>query len=566
MSLEDDDRLRPPDDPVGDPTSPGDRTRSFSPESIDRFLDNADPEKPTRSFPPGRPGEVSLPTTPPAQVPHHELIRCLGAGGFGQVWLAKQRLTQHHRACKLIPSHKTIELDGLRRLKQRVPAHPNLFPIDDVGEVEGWLYCLMPLADNAASDQALLEHSSYEPLTLTTYLKRHGRRPCAEAARLGLEIAQAVKHLHEHGVTHGDIKPDNILRLSGRWTLADYGLARELAKPTGGGYTPAYAPPEGPGSVKADQYALGVVLMQVLIDWPATMLAEFMAQPIHKFELSDNGTKLVPAIRRAVDHDPTRRFGSMDELIEALRGFTVQKRSPRPAFAAAGVALLLAGAGLAVVLADPFNPPPAPTPVATQSTAPASQDTAAADATSLEIHFQRADQTGSYQLLTPDLLPLNTGDRVQIHAALPEPMYAAVAAVSASGRVAMIYPPMDAGGDPQPVSALQVPPGRDQWLPLEPPAGTETLVLLASREPLGDLDAIRDELQRISAPPVVADDGLLVADARGVRLLLASGLSRDLGQKAQQSSKGFIDQLLLSAEGRWDHVRVLAFPHGSTNP
>lgn len=558
MSLEEDsERQALP--PVSDPTNPDDANTDYSQETIDPFLDIADPQQLKRSPPPGPPGEVPLPTTPPSQVPNHDLIRCLGAGGFGQVWLAKQRLTQHYRACKLIVSHKAVELDGLRRLKQRVPAHPNLFPIDDVGEAEGWMYCLMPLADNAASDQAMLEHSAYEPLTLTTYLKRHGRRPCAEAARLGLELAQAIKHLHAHGVTHGDIKPDNILRLSGQWTLADYGLARDLAKPTGGGCTPAYSPPEGPGSVKADQFALGVVLMQVLLDWPATMLAEFMAQPINKLELADGGGKLVPVIRQIVDHEQTRRFGSMDELIEALRRFTVHKRSLRPAFIAAGIALLLGG-GI-TLLANPFNQAPAETPVVTQGTP---LDVAATEAPSLEVHFQREDQTGSYQLLTPELLPLNTGDRVQIHVKLPEPMYAAVAVVTASGEVAMIYPQLQADEQTKPVSSFQIPPSRDQWLPLEPPAGTETLVLLASREPLEGLDAIRDDLQRIKAPPIVAEDGLILADARGVRLQMASGLSRDLGQQAQQSSKGFIDQLLLSAEGRWGHVRVLAFPHGST--
>ncbi len=80
-----------------------------------------------------------LPTSPPIAVPNHQLIRCLGAGAFGQVWLARHALTEHYRACKLIPESRRIELQGLKQLKQRVPAHPHLLPVEDVGASDGWL-------------------------------------------------------------------------------------------------------------------------------------------------------------------------------------------------------------------------------------------------------------------------------------------------------------------------------------------------------------------------------------------------------------------------------------------
>ncbi len=264
----------------------------------------------------------------PVQVPNHELMRCLGKGGFGQVWLARQTLTEHYRACKLIFADNALELEGLRHLK-RVPAHENLFPIEEVGEVQGWLYCLMPLADPAPSDQAALDTSTYAPFTLHTHLQRNGRRPTREVATIGLSVARAVRHLHTHGVSHGDIKPANIMRYGGRWALADYGLARDLAVPRGDGHTRGYVPEEGPGSTAADQYAIGIVLMELLTNLPTTMHKEFVARPIEDFRLDGLGGHMAAIIRRATAKDPKDRFGSIDELVVALAAVAEPRRLGR---------------------------------------------------------------------------------------------------------------------------------------------------------------------------------------------------------------------------------------------
>lgn len=254
-------------------------------QRVHRYLDRADgglltvrlgDVDRTYTFPtigqPTRP--AAWPDTPPIEVLNHELLVCIGMGGFGQVWLARHELTEHHRACKLIPASMSVELDGLRRLKQRVPAHPNLFPIEEVGRAGDWIYCLMPLADSgtdagtASGVDAATKVTLYRPLSLRQHLQDRGRVNGAEAARIAADLLEGLAHLHAHGVTHGDIKPGNILRLSGRWTLSDYGLVQVMGTDLVHGHTPGFIPPEGPGGKAADLYAAGIVIALLASDTP----------------------------------------------------------------------------------------------------------------------------------------------------------------------------------------------------------------------------------------------------------------------------------------------------------
>jgi len=91
------------------------------------------------------------------------------------------------------------------------------------------------------------------------------RLPLQECVRIGLVLAEALDFLHRQGLTHRDIKPQNIIFVSGRPKLADVGLTAELLTPdqerTWVG-TPGYMPPppEPPGTQQADIYGLGMVL------------------------------------------------------------------------------------------------------------------------------------------------------------------------------------------------------------------------------------------------------------------------------------------------------------------
>lgn len=314
---------------------------------------------PTESTPPLGDGADGAKNGPPPAPPDFELVVLLGRGGFGEVWLARHRVLGVHRAVKLIPPRGRDELLGLRMLFERIPAHPRLCPIETVGEVGDWLYCVMPLADSAAP--GALDPARYQPMTLAEHLSRVGRLGEAEAAALGADLAEGLAHLHTHGAVHGDVKPANILRIDGQWRLADYGLLSGLEHRDARGATQGYAPPEGPGTPAGDQHALGVTLHRALTGRGA---ASFAREREARGATSSNGadSALEAVIWKAGAADPERRYASMAELRDDLRAASgggvgsLLARAwsrARVALAAAAVAAV-AALGVVRVAGDPL--------------------------------------------------------------------------------------------------------------------------------------------------------------------------------------------------------------------
>jgi serine/threonine protein kinase len=77
---------------------------------------------------------------------------------------------------------------------------------------------------------------------------------------LGLALAEALAHLHSHGLVHRDIKPSNLIFVNGRPKLADIGLVTDASDQCSIVGTEGYLPPDGPGTPAADVFALGKVL------------------------------------------------------------------------------------------------------------------------------------------------------------------------------------------------------------------------------------------------------------------------------------------------------------------
>jgi serine/threonine protein kinase len=346
---------------AGEDSGAGSQASSNDPiaQRVHRYLDRADgglltvrlsDADRTYTFPTiGQPtGPAAWPDTPPVEVPNHELLVCIGTGGFGQVWLARSRVTEHFRACKLIPADRAIELGGLKWLKQRVASHPNLFPIEDVGLAGDWIYCLMPLAEGMGERRDNGAIDAYEPLTLRRMLDKHKRLSGDVAVDVGRAIALGLACLHPRGLTHGDIKPSNVMRIDGRWAVSDYGLMRESGDDASGGYTPGYVAPEGPGTQPSDVYALGVVLMLMIRGGVPGDLSAFLAQGSRSLrrEGVDPEWRRVVAMLTAADPEARPTATGVARLLDRLSPVGRKaRRRRRVVLTAAGLALAIGGMG-----------------------------------------------------------------------------------------------------------------------------------------------------------------------------------------------------------------------------
>jgi serine/threonine protein kinase len=184
----------------------------------------------------------------------YALIKALGIGGFGEVWLVRDgggRLLALKRLIdragqRLGELHK----EALKLLRLR--GAPGIIQLVDHDLSGDDPYIVMELADGTLRD------------LLTAPV------PSKKAAGIALEIANAVNEAHARGVVHRDIKPENIFVKDQRIALGDFGLgksAESLLATVGGAGTPGYMPPEqieGPALPKSDVYAVGATLFEML--------------------------------------------------------------------------------------------------------------------------------------------------------------------------------------------------------------------------------------------------------------------------------------------------------------
>jgi len=209
---------------------------------------------------------------PDPVIPDHEVLRKIGGGAYGEVWLA-QGVTGALRAAKVVyredfSDERTFEreFEGILKFEPISRDHPGLVHILHVGRSEGeeqFYYYVMELGDDAHTPGEV-NPVEYEPRTVRTDALNSPGIPldtnfCIETGR---RLAEALSHLHERNLTHRDVKPSNIIFLEGKAKLADIGLVAALDQRTFVG-TEGFVPPEGPGSVGADVYSLGKVLYEM---------------------------------------------------------------------------------------------------------------------------------------------------------------------------------------------------------------------------------------------------------------------------------------------------------------
>ncbi len=260
-------------------------------------------------------------------VPDHELLRLIGAGSSGQVWLARNALGTY-RAVKVIPaqafSHRRPferEFNGILKFEPVSRLHDGLVDILQVGhnEADGYFYYVMELADDDARGPHI-HPPTYTPRTLAQDQARLGRLPIAECVRLGAAIASALGFLHQHGLIHRDIKPSNIIFVNGAPKLADIGLVTDMAEGRSYVGTEGFIAPEGSGTVRADIYALGKVLYEISTgkdrnEYPA--LPEKLDSRAEMHDLIVLNKIILKACRQKTWH----RYQTAEEMMLALLSF-----------------------------------------------------------------------------------------------------------------------------------------------------------------------------------------------------------------------------------------------------
>src|SRR5439155_21083591 len=265
--------------------------------------------------------------------PDYELLNPpFGIGAHGKVWLARNDIGQW-QALKVVylanfgedadPYER--EFNGIKRYKPISDKHPGLLRVDFVSQKKpaGYFFNVMELGDPLEAGWER-KPSTYKPRDLVSERGRsRGQKlPLRECLRIGLALADALDFLHRQGLTHRDIKPQNIIFVNGQPKLADMGLIAEIRPPeqkrTYVG-TPGYMPPapELPGTPQADIYSLGMMLFVLSTGRNPAFFPEMSTTLAYSSELADF-FPLNLVILKACENDVTQRYATAAEMRRAL--------------------------------------------------------------------------------------------------------------------------------------------------------------------------------------------------------------------------------------------------------
>ncbi len=302
-------------------------------------------------------GATSLSDAVPAHLPNplgeYRLERLIGSGGMGQVYLAQHIRMQRDVALKILPAARMKDKASVDRFFDEIRAasrllHPNIVTAFDAGEFQGVHYLAMEYVDG---------------VTLTTAINREGPMSVGEASSVIRQAALGLMHAHRAGVVHRDVKPANLMRAAdGTVKVLDLGLAQvnsqqwsavNLAKIVNSSAstgikkpgrlvgTLSYMSPEqleDPDSADArsDIYSLGAVLFYLLIGH-APYTGEFLdlvyghrhGELPELMQLrGDIDLKFDHIFRRMMAKSPHERYGSLDEVIDALSEYAQANTEP----------------------------------------------------------------------------------------------------------------------------------------------------------------------------------------------------------------------------------------------
>jgi tRNA A-37 threonylcarbamoyl transferase component Bud32 len=251
--------------------------------------------------------------------PQLEILECLGRGGMGVVYKARQKTLNRFVALKLLAPERVRDAQFAERFTREAQAlaalnHPNIVTIYDFGQAGGFYFLLMEFVDGLNLRQ-LLRMRKFTP---------------EEALAIVPPLCDALQRAHDRGIVHRDIKPENLLLdIDGRVKVADFGIAKIMGAADGVGKgggptasqnttqtaagTPNYSAPEqktDPQRVdsRADIYSLGVVFYEMLT---GELPGKPIEPPSRKVQID---VRLDEVVLRALEKKPERRYQQVSEV------------------------------------------------------------------------------------------------------------------------------------------------------------------------------------------------------------------------------------------------------------
>jgi Tol biopolymer transport system component len=290
---------------------------------------------------------------PGARVGPYDVTECIGFGGMGEVYRARDARFGRDVALKVLPASFASDTQRLGRFQQEARAagminHPGILVVHDFGSHEGRAYLTTELLEGESLRERLVS----------------GPLPPRKAVDLAAQIARALAAAHEKGIVHRDLKPDNVfVTRDGRAKLLDFGIAKlepapslaadrektELASPPGATTAPgvllgtlAYLSPEQAqgrsADARSDIFALGLVFYEMLTGQRAFARGSVI-ETLNAILKEDPGemktaSGAVPVsldrlVRRCLEKDPDERFQSAQDLAFALEALNTGSGSER---------------------------------------------------------------------------------------------------------------------------------------------------------------------------------------------------------------------------------------------
>ncbi len=258
----------------------------------------------------------------------YKVLERIGGGGMAVVWKAYDQKLDRNVALKVLRPEMSEDDDFKLRFRLEAQSaaslsHNNIVSIYDVGEEQGLYFIVMELVEG----QSLREKLNEEGILSTD-----------EALRIASEMCEGLAHAHARRIVHRDIKPQNILLTKqGTVKVADFGIAQALGASslTANGMVVGSAPymaPEqardGASSSRTDLYSVGVVLYEMLAgkppfsgENPVSIALQHVEADVPSLRVRNPNVpeKVCDVVDKALSKNPWERYGSAEEMLQALR-------------------------------------------------------------------------------------------------------------------------------------------------------------------------------------------------------------------------------------------------------